>query len=472
MTPIRRPHRRKALRCGMALAMTALMVLGGCADQAVAYKKPAFGFFSRYTAARTATPVLLSNDLWWQRLDDPLLNDLVSLALKDNISLEIARARVVAAREARAAVPGAVLLSSSATAQTIGTRDPARDDSTLGGTLGLSWILDPYGARRGQLRAAGARIEAAEAEEDAARLLVLFNMANAYVTLRQTQQNLYQSRQELSRRQSTLALTRALKEAESATRLEVIRSQARVAEIRAELPTQEAAVIATFNEVAVLAGVVPGNLPKPLAAALIQSAPQPRASMSPDVGIPADLLRNRPDIHIAERRYYAAVADIGVARADLYPRLSLTGAITLNALGGASAGADYYFGPVVQFPSLPTTQTRAIVRSRHAAAREAHAAWKSTVLSAILEVENAMVAYRATSASLSSAGEARRLYRETLDLTRHVFEIGEATLSDLIIAEQAVYSADQVLIALRQQQALRFIELNIRLGAGHKASAS
>ena len=83
-----------------------------------------------------------------------------------------------------------------------------------------------------------------------------------------------------------------------------------------------------------------------------------------------------------------------------------------------------------------------------------------------------MVAYRATSASLSSAGEARRLYRETLDLTRHVFEIGEATLSDLIIAEQAVYSADQVLIALRQQQALRFIELNIRLGAGHKASAS
>lgn len=450
---------------GITFALAGLFGVSGC-DLSEPYQNPTFGFLSKYTTARTASPVLLDNTAWWQGLKDPTLDHLITLALRDNISLEIARERVTAARVARNGVPELLIVSPTAEVTLSGSNRIDRS-STASTALGLSWMLDPYGTRRAQLRAAEARIEVADAEEDAARLLVLFNMANAYASLRQSQQTLVQSHKELKRRQDTLALTSTLREAQSATRLETTRSRARVAEIRAELPAQKAAVTANLNAIAVLAGVTPGGLGPDVQAALVHSAAQPQPQLTPDVGIPADLLRNRPDIRIAERSYYAAVEDIGIARAALYPRLSLTGAITLNALGGRSSDVDYFLGPAVEFPILPTTQARAGVQARHSAARQAHAEWRSTVLEAILEVENALVTYRAASTALTSAHKARQLYRETLNLTREVFENGEATLGDLIDAEQALSEADQTVIDLRTQHTLRFIELNVSLGAGH-----
>lgn len=454
----------------MALVLGTVLTLAGCADVSVPYQKPGFGFFSKYRSVKSGTPILLSNAAWWQGLKDPTLDQLIIMALEGNLDLAIARERVVGAQAARAAVPARGLLTPEANLRASGA-DQDGTEFTASSTLGLSWMLDPYGARRSELRAAEARIEVADAEEDAARLLVLFNMANAYANLRQSQLTLDQNRKELSRRQSTLRLTRTLEKAQAATRLETTRSRARVAEIRADIPQQSATVSANLNAIAVLAGVAPGGLPPDLQGALVHKIALPQPQLTPDVGIPADLLRNRPDIRIAERRYYAAVADIGVARAALYPRLSLTGAITLNALGGRTSGTEYFFGPAIQFPRLPTAQARAGVKARHSAARQAHAAWKSTVLSAIVEVENALVSYQAASTALSSAQEARRLYRETLSLTRKVFENGEATLGDLIDAEQAISQADQTLINLRTQHALRFIELNVRLGAGHERAA-
>lgn len=465
-----RHKRRNTPRCGMAFVLATLLGVSGCADLSESYQKPNFGFFAKYNTVKPGTPILLDNVAWWEGLKDPTLNQLITLALQANLSLDIARERVVASQAAREEVRSLTTLSPQADVTTSGT-DRTDRATTASATLGLSWMLDPYGTRRAEVRAADAGIEAADAEEDAARLLVLFNMANAYTNLRQSQQTLAQNHKELKRRQDTLALTRTLRDAQSATRLETTRSRARVAEIRAELPNQEATVTANLNAIAVLAGVAPGNLPSEVQAALVHKKNQPRSQLTPDVGIPADLLRNRPDIRIAERLYYVAVEEIGIARAALYPQLSLSGAITLNALGGRTSGTEYFFGPTVQFPTLPTKQARATVKARHSAARQAHAQWKSTVLTAILEVENALVNYQAASTALGSAQQARRLYRETLSLTRNVFENGEATLGDLIDAEQALSQADQTVINLRAQHALSFIELNVRLGAGHNTTA-
>jgi len=460
-------HTAIATRRALALCAT-LLCIAGCSDKSVPYAKPVFGFLSKYNATKAGTAVLLDNLAWWEGLHDPTLDRLITLALRDNISLEIARERVVSARAARAGVPGAALLTPSAQVRASGT-DADFNGVAAGGSLGLNWMLDPYGARRGEMRAADARIQAADAEADAARLLVLFNMANTYTTLRANQRALAHSISELARRQRTLSLTRTLSAAQSATKLDTTRTRARVSELRAQLPGQQAAVLASLNEIAVLAGTIPGGLPGPLTSILRKTSKQPRPAMVPDVGIPADLLRNRPDIRIAERRYYAAVADIGVARAGLYPRLSLTGAITLNAIGKSTAGSEYFFGPVVQFPSLPSTQARAAVQARHSAARQAHAAWKSTVLTAILEVENALASYQATDTALRSAREASYFYAEALALTNQVFRQGEATLSDLLDAEEDKAQADRTLISLRQQHALNFIALNVRLGAGNSA---
>lgn len=456
-------NRRLAPAFGLVLAV----FLSGCGDQSVPYKKPVFGFLSKYAKAQNSTPVLLSNAAWWQGLGDPVLNQLIALALEDNLSLELARERVIAARAARNGVPGQAILTPSAQTQ-ISDSNTTNSSVVANTQLGLSWMLDPYGARRNELRAASARIEVAQAEVDAARLLVLLNTANAYATLRHAQRTLAQRNAELGRRQSTLNLTRSLQEAESATKLEVIRSRARVLEIRSQVPTLEANITAGLNEVTVLIGRIPGKLPRDLGKMLHSSVAQPAPHLSPDVGIPADLLRNRPDIQIAERSYYAAVAEIGVARAGLYPRLSLSGAITLNALGGRSSAAEYYFGPTVAFPSIPLKPAREAIKARHSAARQAHTIWKTTVLNAILEVENALVAYKAADISFTSARQARRLYSETLALTRNVFKNGEATLGDLIDAEEALAQSDRTLTDLRLQHALRFIALNVRLGSGHQ----
>ncbi|GIT93280.1 nodulation protein NodT [Jannaschia sp. AI_61] len=448
--------------------MAFAMAVTGCVDVTVPYTSPIFPFLPGYGKADAGAPVLLKNSTWWQGLGDHTLNRVVAHGLRGNIDLAVARERVVAAQAARRGIPGATLISSSVGAQLEGN-DTSAPEGTATGTTGLTWLLDPWGGRRNQIRAAEARVEVARAETDAARLLLLGTLTETYARLRHSQRSLTQNEAELRRRQSTLALTRTLVAAEAATRLEVVRSRARVAEIRAQLPALRAQITAERNALAVLLGRAPHTLPADLATALTQPGPQPRPSLSPEVGIPADLLRNRPDIRIAERSYYASVADIGVARADLYPRLSLGGTITLNALSNTREGVEYAFGPTVQFPNLPLTQARETVKASHSAARQAHGIWVSTVLTALLDVENALVEYDATTTAMGAAQEAHRLHREALGLMQEVFKAGEATLGDLIDAEEAVLSAERILTDLRLEQALRFVTLNVSLGAGNTA---
>lgn len=453
-------QRRKAV-----IGMVCAAALMGC-DLTEPYSAPAFGFGESYTAGPNTTPILMSHHDWWRALEDPTLNGLVVLALRDNLSLAAAEERVVAARAAREAVPFSGSATPSAQINAVGARGVSAD-VTGQAQFGFDWLFDPYGARRNTLLAADARIEVAEAEVDAARLLVLFNLANAYADLRYRQELVALSHAELGARQETLAFTNVLLQADAATRLEVTRSQARVAEIRAELPQLQAAVTTTRNQIAVLAGVAPGDLPSDLAGALAHAGSQPIPQMAADVGIPADLVRNRPDILVAERTYYAAVAEIGVARAQLYPRLSLTGSITLRDGGLGTGNPSYVFGPAVQFPSLPLGATRAAVEQQHSVARQAHLGWQNTVLTAVLEVENALADYNGTVQAVQQARSASRLYGEALGLTREIFQQGEATLSELIIAQQALSDANRSLANIRRAHTLNFIALNIRLGAGH-----
>lgn len=455
--------RRRASLCGWAAAIA--VGLSAC-SQSGAYVGPGFPFLPSYKGAPRAAPVLLGNADWWRRMNDPVLDRLVDLALQGNLSLDIARQRVVQAEAELRSVPGSAALTPSLGLQSAG--GSARATTSRGtATLGLDWFLDPYGARRADLKLAGARIDIADAEVDAARLLVLSGITNAYVDLRYRQRVLELRNQERRGRQQTLAATRQLLDADSTTRLEITRSEARVAEIEAQLPDLRAAIAARRNEIAVLAGMAPGTLPGDLGAALDRSHGQPLPDLSPDVGIPTDLLRNRPDIRIAERSYYAALAEVEKSKIGLYPRLSLTGAITLNAPDRGRSSTDYYFGPSLQFPGLPLRAGRAGVEVRASAALQAQQRWKSIVLTAILEVENALLDYNAVSTSLTSARKAARLYREALDLTRDVFSRGNATLGDLIDAEQAVANADQALAEALLRRAQGFISLNVRLGAGN-----
>jgi multidrug efflux system outer membrane protein len=453
-------------RRGLTAAVLAVVVTA--CTPARDYVGPTFPFFNKYTTTKAGAAKLLTHDNWWRRMKDPVLDKLVVLALSESLSLKLAQERVSAARTERRVVPLAANVTSSASVRAEGTGSDGPDLASRG-DVGLNWLFDPWGARREQLRAADARIDIAEAELDAARLLVLYNLSNAYIDLRFQQRQLVLAQQELSRGTQALNLINERAAAQVATRQDVTRARARLASVRAQMPALQAAAAARVNEIAVLSGHIPGQLPAPLAAALQGHGTQPHAHMPSDIGIPADLLRNRPDLWVAERRYYVALAQVEVARAALYPTLSLTGLISLDDVG--SSRPEYYIGPSVRFPSLPLSTARASVELRHSEVRQAHESWKSDILTAILQVENALLEYAALHKSLSSAREATRLYRESAALTRKLLEQNDATISDLLESQDEVAAAAGREAELRFRHAQSFVELNVRLGAGHAGSS-
>lgn len=437
-----------------------LGTLAGCATD-TPYTAPAFSFQQSYAGSKTGVPVLLENTAWWKGFKDPTLDRLVERALRNNLSLAAAKERIIEARASLNSVPSNINLSPS-----LGTR---RSETSTGtdftrseAQLGLSWLLDPYGARRQQLKAARARVDVADAETDAAQLLVLSNLANAYIDLRFRQQVLRIRNQQIKARKNTLDLTQTLFDRSAATKLDLVRAEARLSEAEAALPTARSAVLGQQYQIAVLLGAAPGTLDISLG-----DATMPRPSISANVGIPADILRNRPDIRIAERIYYANVAEIGVAKAALYPQLSLSGAVTLASIASGASGADYVFGPTLTLPTLPLDPRRGTVAAQESRARQAYTDWQATVLDALREVETAITNYSASAQAARASEKTVRLYREAADLTRDLVLRDSATLNDLLDDEESITSAELTQAQNQRDQNLSFINLNVSLGSGH-----
>jgi len=435
-------------------------LLAGC-SVGPAYKNPIFPFATSYKAQLGGSPVLLDNAAWWQGFKDPTLNELVETALSGNLDLALATERVTEAQALAGTIPQGASLTGNVDAGVSGSRGTSSQTGTQGG-FGLSWLFDPYGGRDAQNRAAAARVEVADAELDAARLLLLSSITTAYIELRFHQRALQLRRQELGSRRATLDLVRKLKAGNAATRLDTVRAEALVSETQSLIPGTEAAIRVQQNRIAVLLGQTPGATSLSLA----DSKGQPQAKMPADIGIPADLLRNRPDIRITERLYYAAVADIGAAQAELYPTLSLGGEISLSSFGSVK-GSDYFFGPTLRLPALPNGPQTATVKVRESRARQALTSWRSSVLGAIEDVESGLVEYSGSRNSVTSARKTVRLRRESVTLTRELISRDGATVRDLLDAEQSVAVANTLLSQNLRQLARDFVILNVSLGSGN-----
>lgn len=452
-----------------AARLGAVLLVAGCATGS-GYQAPLFPFLNGYSGSQAGAPVLMENTAWWRGFSDPAFNTLVDRALAGNLDLALARERVRQAEAQRDTLAG----GGSVTAEgrygrrhatgILGTGQ-GRNEAEV--SIGLNWLFDPWGARARQAEAADARIEAADAEVDSARLLILYNLANAYVDLRYQERVLSLLRQQRASRQQTLDLTRTLAEQDAATRLDLVQAEALVAETLAQIPPVEAEIRAIHNQIAVLTATTPGAASDGLGT----SARQPVPKLAPDPGIPADLLRNRPDIRIAERLYYAAVAETGAAEADLYPRLSLGGTISGAVIRGGH-GAEYYFGPSLVLPAFPQGPRKAAVEVRRSQARQAHLSWQSTVLDAIAEVETALAQYAGNRKGVEAARRTVKLYREAADLTRDLVQREGATIRDLIDAEESIADADLTLASNLRQLGRSFVALNVALGSGNSYGAS
>ncbi|WP_172149749.1 efflux transporter outer membrane subunit [Pseudomonas tumuqii] len=367
--------------------------------------------------------------LWWQQFDDPTLNQLVAHSLEENRELRVAFARLRAARAIRDDVANDQLptISSRASgafgkAQQPGISEQRVNSERYDLGLDMVWELDLFGRIQRQLEASDAQIEVAEADYYQLQVSLIAELVDAYGNLRGAQLRERIARQNLENQQESRGITEQLREAGVGSELDVLRSDARLAATEASLPQLQAEQVRAQNRIATLLGQRPEQLTVDLSA-----QPLPAIAKALPIGDPAELLRRRPDIRAAERQLAAATASIGVATADLFPRVSLSGFLGFTAGRGSQLGSSaaraWGVAPTISWAAFDLGSVRARLRGAEAEADGALANYEQQVLLALEESENAFSDYakrqqrllallRQSQASRAAAEQASVRYRE------------------------------------------------------------
>jgi NodT family efflux transporter outer membrane factor (OMF) lipoprotein len=436
----------------------------------------------------TAAPGAEDLARWWRSFDDPVLGQLVEQAAAANLDVAQAVARLRQAREALVVsrsdlLPGLGASGGYSRTETLrggGTTITLPDGTvttTDGGgrssySLGLdaSYQLDLFGGVRRSVESSRAQYEAAGFDYATVLLSVQGEVARNYVLARAYQAQLGNARASLAIQDDNLEIAGFRVQAGLVSSVDVEQARASRAQTAAGIPTLEQQYNAAVSRIGVLTGQPPGAL-KPLMAA---PAPIPAGPDMVGAGIPADVLRRRPDVRAAERNLAAATAQIGVAKAQLYPALSISGSLDTNATGLASL-FDTITGGL--FAGISQTifnagRLNAQVRSSRAGADGAFAAYKSAVLAALEDAENAV-------AALQAARERERQFVIAYDaanasalLARSQYRSGLTDFTTLNTQEAALISARNGLVQARSDKATALIGLYGALGGGWDAGAA
>jgi NodT family efflux transporter outer membrane factor (OMF) lipoprotein len=347
---------------------------------------------------------------WWQNFNDPMLSTLVTNALQANTTVRSAQAALQQSRalrdvQAAGLLPG-VSASGSAQRSQSGGND-ASNSFRVG--LDASWEPDVFGGKRSALNASEADALAAESSLADVQVSMAAEVALAYIQLRGQQAQLMIAQNNLTSQSETLQITDWRAQAGLITSLEVEQARTASEQTGAQIPTLEANIAKTRHALAVLTGQPPAALEM----LLTPSQPVPEAAQDLALSIPAQTLRQRPDVRAAEHRISAALARVSVADAARYPSFSISGsvglnALTLGALGNGASVVSALLGSV-SVPLFDGGAARAQVRAQEAALEQARFAYQGVVLTALQDVEDALVALvgdRARLTHLQSAATA------------------------------------------------------------------
>jgi multidrug efflux system outer membrane protein len=471
------PFFRKALSFSRSLA--GALALAGCAVG------------PDYQAPATPTPAAFSNaglagyseqetqKDWWKLFGDPELDALVDQALKHNYDLKGALANL---REARAlyleaGLNLAPIITSHANytdqKRSVGSLNNRtfvpRDLKLYSAGFDAFWEIDFFGRVRRDIEASRGEVEAQEAGLRDLEVSVIAEVARNYFELRGLQNQLAVQKKNAVNQAETLAITQARLEIGRGTELDTSRAQAQLDSTRARIPVVEIAIQRTIHRLGVLTGQAPGAL----AAKLAQPAPIPKLPENIPIGSPADLLRRRPDIRIAERTLAAATARIGVATADLFPRVTFVGTLSLEAATlsglGATGSEAYSAGPRISWAALDLGRVYARIKAADANAEANLAQYEQTVLNALEETENALVAYdreRNRRRLLASAAAASEKAHQLAHLR---FEEGIADFLTVLDSETRLLEDQSQLAQSETTAATALIAVYKALGGGWEA---
>jgi NodT family efflux transporter outer membrane factor (OMF) lipoprotein len=469
-------------------SLVMLAALGGCAVGPDYHPAPpaALSVPDQWSVPARAEPGQI--DRWWNQFQDPILDDLVARAAAGNLDLAQAIARLRQGRESLVVSRSAFLPSLSGSGgysrsetlrgggQTVTLPDGSViNTGSSGGTsnfsigLDASYQADLFGGVRRSVEASRAQFEASGYDQATTLLSVQSEVATNYVLARAYQAQLDNARQSLAIQDENLQIAQWRVQAGLVSSFDVEQARASRAQTAAEIPQLEQQYNGAVSRIGVLIGEAPGAFK----AVLQAPRPIPRGADTLALGIPADLLRQRPDVRSAERNLAAAVAQIGINQAQLYPSLSISGSLDTRAISTGTL-LDTITGNL--FAGLAQTifsggRLRAQVRASRAAADGAFAAYKQTVLLALEDVETASVALDAARRREAQFAIAFEAANNSAILARSQYRAGLTDFNTLNTQEAALVSARNGVVQARSDEATALISLYVALGGGWDAAA-
>ena len=475
------PASSLSLRALLAGVMTSVL-LAGCATVGPDYAAPALNppiQWSGETGSRMSSDPLdpAALNQWWTTLRDPVLTRLIDRAVAGNLSLRDAEARIHQARAQRgvSATDRFPTLNASGTATRSrisetgfyeGTAYEGATETLYEGGFDASWEIDLFGRTRRQIEAAQAGLEASEENYRDVLITLLAEIALNYVEIRTQQGRLTVAEANRDSQSRTVELVRANVDAGETARLDLEQALTNLESTRSTIPSLEIGLIQAKNRLAVLLGLPPGAVDDELA----ERGSIPLAPPQVAIGVPADVLRRRPDIRRAERELAAATAKIGVATADLYPTLTLVGSVGLESLSAgdflSSASRVFGVGPLLQWNLFDAGRIRNNIEIVGAQQEQALIAYEAAVLDALQDVENSIVAYGKEMVRRQSLVDGEQSARRALAIAEDQYKAGETDFLSVLDAQRSLLALQDQLAASNGQVTTNVISLFKALGGG------
>lgn len=465
--------RRRPNACALLVAAPMLLGLAGCAV-GPDYRMPGVALASHHANAAGARPIRPGELAdWWKRLADPTLDALIEEAIAANLDVASAKARIREARATRRQTTAGLFPQVDGSVQSSHSRSSASSAAGVNATSNLyqagfdaSWELDLFGQARRGVEAADRGVEAAEENLRSTVLTLVGDVAQNYVEARGSLARAALARRTAALQRQTAALTRAKFDAGASSAVDVAKATALASTTAANVPTLETAFAASAHRI----GVLIGREPAAIVARLRRSAviPLPRRNLPP--GVPADVLLLRPDVRQAERLLAQATAKVAQAEAARYPSVSLTGSLATSGIriGDLTNGSSlaWSYGPSVTIPVFNAGRLRAAVEVQEAQRDQSVASFHQSLLSALEDVENALVGLAQQRIRYRNLSTAARNYREAARLARVLYGQGGSSFLEVLDAERSLYESEDSLLQSQVLIATRFIALGKALGGG------
>jgi NodT family efflux transporter outer membrane factor (OMF) lipoprotein len=411
---------------------------------------------------------------WWTVFNDPVLNDLVNTAYEQNVDLRVAATRVLEARALRAIAVGSLFPQSQTvngayvhTQESGNTADPPprRFFDTWSNSFSASWEIDFWGKIRRNIESTDDAVESSVDDYDNVMVGLIGDVAAAYVNYRIFEQQIVYTRENVRIQSASLTIATDRWRAGQTNELGVVQSTSLLEQIEATIPILEIGMREANNQLCILLGLPPADL-----AARLGAAPIPTSPPEIVAGIPADLIRRRPDIRAAERQVAAQTAQIGVAEASFYPAFFINGTVGYEAKSldklFTPRGFTGQVGPSFQWEILNYGRILNNVRLQDFKAQELVGVYQQKVLSAANEVENGIITYLRSQTSTVHFAASVRAAQRAVTLATAQYQAGATDYTPVFVAEQFLVNQQNLYAQEQGNIALGLIGVYRAIGGG------